>query len=56
MIPWLTKAIIDVKAARVKRSFLNIIGGSKGLSARRICQINAMPLSAASIVQQRLPG
>jgi hypothetical protein len=28
VIPWLTKAIIDVKAARVKRSFLNMVGGS----------------------------
>jgi hypothetical protein len=27
---WQTKAIIDVKAARVKRSFLNMVGGSKG--------------------------
>ena len=45
----LTKATIDVKAARVKRSFLNMLGGSKGEPVRRICQIKAMPLSAARV-------
>ena len=39
-----------------KTTVLNMLGGSKGEPVRRICQIKAMPLSAARAIQQRLPN
>jgi hypothetical protein len=45
--PWLTNEASEVSAARVKRPFLNITGGSNGDLRRRIRQIKARALISA---------